>query len=54
MPIDLDKTEEIFASSTDLTVGLEEEFAVLDPQTLDLVPRYEELRDAAAASRSSS
>ena len=50
MPIDLDKTEEIFAASTDLTVGLEEEFAVLDPQTLDLVPRFEELRDAAAAS----
>ena len=49
MPIDLDKTEEIFAASTDLTVGIEEEFAVLDPQTLDLVPRYEELRDAAAA-----
>ncbi len=48
MPIDLDKTEEIFASSTDLTVGIEEEFAVLDPQTLDLVPRFEELRDAAA------
>ncbi len=49
MPIDLDKTEEIFASSTDLTVGIEEEFAVLDPQTLDLVPRFEELRDSAAA-----
>ena len=48
MPIDLDKTEEIFAASTDLTVGIEEEFAVLDPQTLDLVPRFEELRDAAA------
>jgi glutamate---cysteine ligase / carboxylate-amine ligase len=48
MPIDLDKTEEIFAASTDLTVGLEEEFAVLDPQTLDLVPRFEELRHAAA------
>ncbi len=48
MPIDLDKTEEIFASSTDLTVGLEEEFAVLDPQTLDLAPRFEELRDSAA------
>ncbi|MEA2218311.1 MAG: glutamate---cysteine ligase / carboxylate-amine ligase [Solirubrobacteraceae bacterium] len=47
MPIDLDRTEEIFATSTDLTVGLEEEFAVLDPQTLDLVPRFEELRDAA-------
>ena len=49
MPIDLDKTEENFATSTDLTVGLEEEFAVLDPQTLDLVPRFEELRDSAAA-----
>jgi carboxylate-amine ligase len=49
MPIDLDKTEEIFASATDLTVGLEEEFALLDPPTLDLVPRFEELRDAAAA-----
>lgn len=47
MPIDLDKTEEIFAASTDLTVGLEEEFAILDPQTLDLVPRFEELRDSA-------
>jgi carboxylate-amine ligase len=49
MPIDLDKTEEIFSSSTDLTVGIEEEFAILDPQTLDLVPRFEELRDTAAA-----
>ena len=48
MPIDLDSTEEIFASSKDLTVGLEEEFAVLDPESLDLVPRFEELRDAAA------
>jgi carboxylate-amine ligase len=48
MPIDLDKTEEIFAASTDLTVGLEEEFAVLDPQTLDLAPGFEDLRDTAA------
>jgi carboxylate-amine ligase len=48
MPIELDRTEEIFAASQDLTVGLEEEFAVLDPQTLDLVPRFEEMRDAAA------
>ncbi len=48
MPIDLDNMEEMFAASTDLTVGLEEEFAVLDPHTLDLVPRFEELRDAAA------
>lgn len=48
MPIELDATEEIFAASQDLTVGLEEEFAVLDPRTHDLVPRFEELRDAAA------
>ena len=48
MPIDLDNTVAMFAASTDLTVGLEEEFAVLDPRTLDLVPRFEDLRDAAA------
>ena len=48
MPIDLDRTEEVFATSTDLTVGIEEEFALLDPHTLDLVPRFEELRDLAA------
>jgi carboxylate-amine ligase len=47
--IDLDATEEIFAASTDLTVGLEEEFALLDPATLDLVPRFEELTNAADA-----
>src|ERR1044072_5344358 len=48
MPIDLDRTEEVFAASTDLTVGIEEEFALLDPHTLDLVPRCEE-RPALAA-----
>jgi len=37
---------ETFAASTDLTVGIEEEFAILDPSTLGLVPRFEELRDA--------
>src|SRR3954453_20713503 len=45
--LDLDAAVEVFATSKDGTVGLEEEFAVLDPQTLDLVPRFEELRDAA-------
>ena len=48
MPIQPDTIEEIFAASTDLTVGLEEEFAILDPQTLDMVPRFEELRAVAA------
>jgi carboxylate-amine ligase len=44
---DLDKAVETFAQATDLTVGLEEELALLDPVTLDLVPRFEELRDTA-------
>jgi glutamate---cysteine ligase / carboxylate-amine ligase len=45
--LDLDGAEQAFAASTDGTVGIEEEFAILDPQTLDLVPRFEELRDEA-------
>jgi carboxylate-amine ligase len=49
MTIDADRAAEAFAAATDLTVGLEEEFALLGPDTLDLVPRFEELRDAAAA-----
>ncbi|MEA2306727.1 MAG: glutamate---cysteine ligase / carboxylate-amine ligase [Solirubrobacteraceae bacterium] len=49
MSLDSDRAEAVFAASTDFTVGLEEEFAILDPQTLDLSPRFEELRDAAAA-----
>jgi glutamate---cysteine ligase / carboxylate-amine ligase len=47
--IDLAGAEEVFATSIDCTVGLEEEFAVLDASSLDLVPRFEELRDAAVA-----
>jgi carboxylate-amine ligase len=47
--LDLDQAAETFAGATDFTVGLEEEFAILDPATLDLAPRFEELRDAAAA-----
>ena len=45
--IDLDRAVEMFAAASDLTVGLEEEFAILDPVTLDLAPRFEELRDEA-------
>jgi glutamate---cysteine ligase / carboxylate-amine ligase len=48
MSIDLAATEEVFGASTDCTVGIEEEFAVLDAASLDMVPRFEELRDAAA------
>src|SRR5438046_4251730 len=49
MTIDLNSAIERFDASTDFTVGLEEEFAILDPGTLDLVQRFEDLRDAAAA-----
>jgi carboxylate-amine ligase len=49
MPIDLDHAVEVFAGSSDCTVGIEEEFAVLDAASLDMVPRFEELRDAAIA-----
>ena len=46
--IDLDRAVETFAAATDLTVGLEEEFSILDPATARVSPRFEELRDAAA------
>jgi carboxylate-amine ligase len=46
--LDLDLARERFAASTDLTVGLEEEFSILDPRSLELVGRFEQLRDAAA------
>ena len=48
--LDLDRAAETFAEATDFTVGVEEEFSILDPQTLELLPRFEQLRDAAAAS----
>jgi carboxylate-amine ligase len=48
-PEDIERAAEAFAASTDWTVGLEEEFALLHPETLELVPRFEELRDAALA-----
>jgi glutamate---cysteine ligase / carboxylate-amine ligase len=47
--VDLDSGWSTFEDATDFTVGLEEEFAILDPVHLGLVPRYEELRQAAAS-----
>jgi carboxylate-amine ligase len=38
---------ERFAASTDFTIGVEEEFQILDPVTLGLVNRYEDLTAAA-------
>jgi carboxylate-amine ligase len=45
----LDEVEARFAQSEDLTVAVEEEFQILDPRTLALEQRFEELRDAAPA-----
>jgi len=45
--LDLDQAVGVFAESTDGTVGLEEEFAIVDPATLELLPRFEQLRAAA-------
>src|SRR3954452_16492875 len=45
--IDLASARETFESSADGTVGIEEEFALIDPGTLELVPRFELLRDRA-------
>jgi glutamate---cysteine ligase / carboxylate-amine ligase len=46
--IDLATARETFEDSADLTVGIEEEFALVDPDSLLLVPRFETLRDAGA------
>ncbi|HTB71398.1 MAG TPA: YbdK family carboxylate-amine ligase [Solirubrobacteraceae bacterium] len=49
MTLDLDRAAETFSQAADNTVGIEEEFSILDPRTLDLAPRFEQLRDVAAA-----
>ncbi len=43
MSLDLDLARERFETSTDFTIGLEEEFAILDPATLELEHRFEDL-----------
>jgi carboxylate-amine ligase len=47
--LDLHSARGVFEESADFTVGLEEEFALLDPAGLGLVGRFEQLRDAAAS-----
>ena len=41
--LDLGLVRDRFAESQDFTVGLEEEFAIVDPATLELAHRFEEL-----------
>jgi glutamate---cysteine ligase / carboxylate-amine ligase len=43
MSLDLELARERFESSTDFTVGLEEEFAIVDPATLELEHRFEDV-----------
>ncbi len=43
-------SREGYDAGTDLTVAVEEEFALLDPETLALVNRFEEIKAAAAGS----
>ncbi|HVD37970.1 MAG TPA: YbdK family carboxylate-amine ligase [Solirubrobacterales bacterium] len=43
MALDLDLAREQFESSQDFTIGLEEEFAILDPRTLELEHRFEDV-----------
>ena len=46
MALDLDLAREKFESSQDFTIGLEEEFAILDPRTLELEHRFEDVSAA--------
>jgi len=45
--LDMPRVREVFEASTDFTVGIEEEFAILDPRTHSLDHRFEELRELA-------
>jgi glutamate---cysteine ligase / carboxylate-amine ligase len=45
--LDLNVAREVFEASQDFTIGLEEEFAIVDPGTLDLSDRFPELYEAA-------
>jgi carboxylate-amine ligase len=44
--LDMARTREVFEASTDFTLAVEEEFQLLDPETLSLTQRYTELRAA--------
>jgi carboxylate-amine ligase len=46
LPLDLDHARETFDASQDFTIGLEEEFAIVNPQTLELEHRFEDVMAA--------
>jgi carboxylate-amine ligase len=41
--LDLERVRQLFDASTDFTIGLEEEFAIVDPESLDLRHRFDDL-----------
>src|SRR3954470_10144539 len=47
--LDMARAREAFEDSQDFTVGIEEEFQILDPDTLALSQRFEELYEAGRA-----
>jgi carboxylate-amine ligase len=47
--LDMERARQAFEASDDFTVGIEEEFQILDPESLSLVQRFEELYELALA-----
>jgi carboxylate-amine ligase len=47
--LDMARARDAFEASEDFTIGIEEEFQILDPDTLALSQRFEELYDAGRA-----
>ena len=47
--LDLERVRQTFEESTDFTIGLEEEFAIVSPDTLELEHRFPDLFEAAQA-----
>jgi glutamate---cysteine ligase / carboxylate-amine ligase len=45
--LDMPRAREVFDASTDFTVGIEEEFGIVDPETHALAQRFDELWSAA-------
>jgi glutamate---cysteine ligase / carboxylate-amine ligase len=44
--LDLERVRQTFEDSTDFTIGIEEEFAIVNPDTLELEHRFEQLFEA--------
>ena len=54
LTLDMGRAREVFEASTDFTIGLEEEFAILDPATLELEHAFVDLFTGRARKTTSS